>query len=529
MECVKLRKMAKGLAEVLTRVAILGMSAQILLGLFWILTHFSTFPNYEESLFLLKVQESLGFDEYTGILYPLLMRLLSMVAGAFSMPFYCLIYMIQLGVAAWAVFFFVTGLGGMKKTAGWFRVLIALTLLTMPVAVQCHLAVLPYSLAGSFFLMQLGMLLRAVRRVEQTELLLHEAKEEPAEQSLRVAKEEPSGLLPDKKEESAGQKKEKAWHGWKRPAWNLVRMGLAWTLQVFLLPEYYLFGGLLLVFYGLWESFGKREDKEVSAKEEVARALPILLLTAIFLSLIPCIMKMTVKEGAYQRMYPTAEGAAVRRIAWENFEKLQSYFPKELEESLSASDVEEIQKYPEQMIWILGRAVDASRGKKEARRIYGEFARAVFRNYYGKTVKETVKDAIAYELSPAYYLLALSGKGHYTQLPKNHEIMRHGTPLLTTIFVSFGGWCFLGILLLGACLQTATLTSRQGKERWLAIRELIAVFLTGMAMVAYYSLWAGGAMDDKKTYVIALLWVAAAGNAIANNIRFEQKEKKAGE
>ena len=425
MECVKLRKMAKGLAEVLTRVAILGMSAQVLLGLFWILTHFPTFPKYEESLFLLKVQESLGFDEYTGILYPLLMRLLSMVAGAFSMPFYCLIYVIQLGVAAWAAFYFVAGLGGMKRAAGWFRALIALALLTMPVSLQCHLAVLPYSLAGSFFLMQLGMLLRAVRRGEVAD---HDGA--------------------------------KAWKGWKRPAWNLVRMGLAWTLQAFLLPEYYLFGGLLLVFYGLWEAFGKREDKEASAKEEAARVFPILLLAAVFLSLIPCVMKMTIAE-------------------------------------------------------------DSGHGSN--------LAAATFQNSADKSLKEAVKDAVAYELSPAFHLLALNGKGHYTQLAKNQEIMRWRTPFWTTVFISFGGWCFLGILLLGACLQAATLIRRQGKRRFLAIRELIALFLTGMAMVAYYSLWAGGAMDDKKTYVIALLWVAAAGNAIANNVRFEQKEKKAGE
>ena len=116
MKRSRMQTMAKNAAEITARVAILGISTQILLGIFWILFSFSSYREYGESMLLLKARESLICDEWQGILYVLLMKASAALAGLFGMPWYCPLYAVQLLLAGGAA------LGGFLPVAAFIIV-----------------------------------------------------------------------------------------------------------------------------------------------------------------------------------------------------------------------------------------------------------------------------------------------------------------------------------------------------------------------------------------------------------------------
>ena len=115
---------------VVSRILFIGVSVQILLGLLWML---------------------LAFDDrqdFVGSTYA------EWLDGLFSgVSYEPVVYLLQLGVAFWAGYRLLEGLGVRKIV---WKVWGSLALLTYPYAMQCHMAILPDSLAFSFFLLLLA-------------------------------------------------------------------------------------------------------------------------------------------------------------------------------------------------------------------------------------------------------------------------------------------------------------------------------------------------------------------------------------
>lgn len=75
----------------LGRVIFIGFSVQIILGILWAFFAMPGFRSFQDSFFYLEVSDTLVWDEYTGILYPLLLRFLRGVCSflPFSIPLCC--------------------------------------------------------------------------------------------------------------------------------------------------------------------------------------------------------------------------------------------------------------------------------------------------------------------------------------------------------------------------------------------------------------------------------------------------------
>ncbi|RKJ19905.1 hypothetical protein D7X48_11190 [bacterium D16-50] len=139
-------------AAVTERVIFIGFTAQIGLGAVWMCINFD------------KVQDfgwgNLGRTEPEGVIY----TLYSFLGGIPQ-----LLYLAQLAFALFAGYRFLSAAGRLPARSGRpfgqkpaFYFWGSLCLLTFPFAMQCHLAVLPYSAMGSLFLLMLSFLLEAV-------------------------------------------------------------------------------------------------------------------------------------------------------------------------------------------------------------------------------------------------------------------------------------------------------------------------------------------------------------------------------
>jgi hypothetical protein len=480
MEQGGMRKAGKEWGKLFARVAILGISTQILLGIFWMLRNFTAFQEFGESRFLQRVQETLICDEYTGILYPLLMRMLSGMGSALSVPAHCLIYGLQIIVAAGAAYYFLLGFPSVRRQPWFARLWAMLALLTFPTAAQCHLAVLPISLASSLFLTSVGILLRAWQGVEQ-------------------------GV---KMKEGTTRR-----FCWNRPAARLVWFGLLWFLETLLLPEYYLFGAVFVLLY---------------AGRMYSKSFYVIVIAAVLISVIPLVSSLTVREGAYGRMHNTLEAAALRRLAWEHLADDYPDWPAELQEALSQEDILRMSAHPAQMPWVLGEKVDASLGKDGARKIYGRLAMTMGKHRWQENAKEILGDTIAYTLAPAAQLFLLSGRGRDGYTGMNYEMMRAKTPKLTSVFVKFGGGCLVGSLLCGAVLAIFVFCGKDRREKKICLREGIC-FLTPFAvMILFHVLRAGGSMDEKNVLPVTAAWITCCLLTIIKILEEKEQEGESG-
>lgn len=140
-----LKKAFAHMGAVIRGMLFIGFTVQILLGLTWMCCNFW------------QVQD---FGEPKSALYVGLFRLLGEIPQ--------LLYLLQLAAAFLAGDFFLKSFPRERDPAGgkgWFWSLWrGLALLAYPFAMQCHMAVLPFSFMGSLFLVMLSLLIRIPKK-----------------------------------------------------------------------------------------------------------------------------------------------------------------------------------------------------------------------------------------------------------------------------------------------------------------------------------------------------------------------------
>lgn len=145
MEDGQARRAETGLIQAIQSVIkgmlFLGFTVQILLGLAWMCCNLGEVQDFDWN--------NLRGNDYGGALSALCGKLYAFLGQT---PF--AVYVLQLVLAFYAGFRFLKVQGAAEKPA--FRVWGSLALLTFPFAMQCHLAVLPYSAAASLFLLMLA-------------------------------------------------------------------------------------------------------------------------------------------------------------------------------------------------------------------------------------------------------------------------------------------------------------------------------------------------------------------------------------
>ena len=86
-------------SAVMGRILMIGFGVQILLGMVWMFCHIGYYQEFPDSAFLERVAGSLVCDEYTGILYPLLILLCQGITRVVPIPYFCALYALQLVAA----------------------------------------------------------------------------------------------------------------------------------------------------------------------------------------------------------------------------------------------------------------------------------------------------------------------------------------------------------------------------------------------------------------------------------------------
>ena len=98
-----MQRAVRHISAILGRVIFIGFSIQIVFGMTWMCLNFSKLPQFGESFFYVEISKNFICDEYTGILYPVFLLLARGLEGLAGLPYYCVMYVVQLLVACYAI------------------------------------------------------------------------------------------------------------------------------------------------------------------------------------------------------------------------------------------------------------------------------------------------------------------------------------------------------------------------------------------------------------------------------------------
>ena len=433
--------------QVLKRFLMLLMAVQILLGIMWILCNFLTTQQYTETERYVNAAKGGAIDEYMGVLYPILIRVAQILTQPFGGRYEILLYLLQLGTAFIGCSGFVAlssrTVAGSREAFG----LGGLFLMTIPLNVQWHLAVLPNSLVTSLFCLLLGTVIRAYRNPRY------------------------------------------------RNGKMICQISVLWGLMILLMPDY-LWLGAVPVLFG-----AALVIKQVCTVRKVAGTVISLMLSAV---LTLGINHLVQEPGSGGRIQKSLGASMVSRLVWPNFGTNYFFWPEEIKSIMTEEEGREISQYADNVQLVFGPMVENAYGREVADELYWNMALRCLKDRTKETLQAIGEDLKAYLCPPWVVKEQLDGAGlsysgfHYGK-------MRSKVPELTKWYVTYGLYVFrVGIVIALAYGVCKLVFKKKGRKMRYGPAVLSASCMILQAV--WYTMSGAGMMDYGNVCIVTMLW-----------------------
>lgn len=419
-----MKKALGHLCALLKGILFIGFSIQIVLGLIWMCFHFA------------GVQK---FGAPEGFLYPMLLKCFGSVPQV--------LYLLQLGLAGYAGNLILKPFG---KQGVFWQSWQVLALLTLPVAMQCHLALLPYSFVSSLLFLEVYFCRGAMRERDDVDVT------------------------------------------------ELAKGACCHLALSLLLPEYVWLGGipLMLVVLLRLPALVKRMRKLTYC---------ILLLAAI-VGIAAGTDSLIRSEEDYRGSFWFSMAS---RIAWPTISNDSQDWSDELE-AVVKPVYWEITYSPGNMERLLRPVVEDAVGEEQAQVFYREMVERAWPLQWPKIIRQMGWDVLTLVLPQAVLQMQLIGRGYDSYSGRNYEIMLEGWPMLTKYYVDYSCWWFIVMLGTAAMLAVFRLLAgeRLYSQRALALPAVCA--LSAGVITLYYTMRGAGIADYKSTLALSSVWTVGA-------------------
>lgn len=445
----------------------IGMAVQILIGIIWIVCNFPSGWTYPETEYYISVADSWVLDEYTGVLYPVLIKACQTVTGWLGLPFEGLLYLVQIIVAflCYSVFVMLCCLRGCNRRECLRAGFGGLYLLTIPLCVQWHLSVLPQSFISSLFLLLLGLCIRAAG----------------------------NGTYCNRK--------------------LAIQVSVLWALMTLLNPDYWWLGLIPVICVALL-MIRNRSLKGLAGFVAVAVVASILAVGT------NTIVQTPGSSGKIQR---TLGAAMVSRMVWPNFDTNYFFWPEEIKAIMTLEEGREISGHADQVQMVFGPMVETTYGKEKANEMYWQMAI----NCMGVRTKEIIRaiwrDFNAYLFTPWQVKTQLDGSG-LSYSGWNYGKMKTDTPRLTRWYVDYGLVSFRVGLLLSVCLGTWNAVRKKKDNKTGCVLMILCV----LSQAVWYTMAGGGMMDYRNVPVVILLWYCVILYSTDTCLKEQERYEKQG-
>ncbi|MDE7224852.1 MAG: hypothetical protein K2O34_13880 [Acetatifactor sp.] len=445
-----MRQLGKHAGGVLRAALVCGMAIQILLGLAWLIKNTGGLQTFQESMSLLYGRDGAGL--HSGVLYKALAQL--------SASRLWILYGIQLAAALTAAYRLAAVCIGREKRL--LCLTAALALVTIPQAMQCHLAVLPWSLGTSLLM---------------------------GETALWLEIREKSFFHGQGKRAAAGY---------------MTAMLCGWGLLLLILPGFAWFV-LPLLIAALWRL----------GREKGLRLAAALMAMALSLGTVTVNCGWNLAEWNRRLAADT-----LSRVGWPFLQENYDVIPNPLHDDIGLTTVREVSAYADSVEQVLIPKLETLYGKERVTEVLWELTRICLKENLKPAAKNIIWDMAAYHATPPVLLMQLRGRAYDAFSGVNYEQMKNRAPVLTKYYVRYGGGWWVVMLALAllirlcCCLEKTAASKRTGKKQ---ISEAARRFagnwfpvLAGAEWLILSCVFQGsGIMDYKRTLWVTVIWYLA--------------------
>ncbi len=454
------KKVRKDMGIMIRTVAFLLMGIQIVLGLLWACCNLTEIPLFIETKELEEISKTFLFDSYSGVVYPILIWVASLFERFLTIKYCVVVYVVQIAVAFAAYQDFQKKV--LKIESRQKRSFFSLFVMTVPTVLQCHMAVVPYSLVSSCFVWMLSCIIYMWRE----------------------------------KEASAG---------------SLLCVCGGWLLCAALIPDYAWIGGVTAV-----AGF-------VAYMVQHRRFAVKLVLALVFTTLsLGAFSNMLLRDNP-NKIQRSVGAAMVSRCVWPYFLDFSFFWSYRIGELWDSNGLVGLSVLPEKVIYEFGPTMDRTYGKELANYVYWDSVRVALETATKDIVEEMGTDFLAYSAPTAAMYFQLEGKGcSYTGW--NYGRMTDYTPRLTRTYVtiSLQGWFVIGIL---SVVYWALCGKKPKKDKCVGTGKRWQIGLltgTGLLINVWYVMSKGHMPDYKYVIVISILWAMAFADGLSREMNCEE-------
>lgn len=455
------------IGQVVYRIFFIGISLQIIVGIGWMLANFNNVQEFGESDTLIEISSSFLYDEYVGILYPIIIWLVKGIEKVTSIPYFMVLYFLQLIMGWYAGSCLLQTFS--KNISSFWKIWGTFGLLTIPIVMQCHLAVLQYSFTLSFFLLLFSNIWEAMKQLQAKQLETKQLQTVDVKFYFKIL--------------------------------------ALYFIVVLFSPEYRYLAGIPVLFFLFYYIHCGRK---ALYKNKKLLMYSVFTAVVIFLAL-TMISGLIQKPGNRERMENTLAACMVSRFAWPWYLEHYSIFPEEIREIMSIEEIRQVSWYADEVVDVMGPMIEEAVGIEKAQDLYWQMAAIGWKNHTKQIIKEILEDAVSYTIAPVMLQRSLEGKGNTSYSGRNYEIMKEHTPGFTAFYVRYGNWWFaVGILLEIGIFFWWFIKSWKNWKMWknksIRNKKVILLTVTSVAMVGFYTMTGAGKMDYKDTLFITILW-----------------------
>ena len=457
MQSVK--RAAAHMSAVVRGMLFTGFTVQILFGLIWTCCNFGHVQN---------------FGEAESVLYGGILRL----AGGIPQ----IMYLLQIVSAFWAGYYFLeklqpSGRGRPGKLRAVWRVLV---LLSCPFAMQCHLALLPFSFMNSLFLLLLSFVLQAaVRKGPVTdepggkECVSYKPGEPGESGRKEYASDKPDGPVERGRKEPVSDKPD-----------GLEERSREETAT---------------------DKPG-RPGRKASASRH--RRAAVLLALAVLCGGLAAALSGVADAANREKPGSSIEAAMASRFAWPTIWVDYSRWTEDLQE-ITRDVAWEASFLPGNMER-LDAVIEENASKEMAKSYYLQIAKTGWDAHASMIIRQIGWDVLGYAVAPVIVQLQLRGEAYDSYTGRNYEILSEKTPVLARNYVDYYSWWFVISLCLTLVLVILELL-RGEKIRWrsAAPSVLICLLFSGI-LAGILAMRGAGIMDYKYTAAVSQLWLVPA-------------------
>ena len=440
----------------LSRLIIIGFIAQIVMGIIWGAKNIGYLQLFGESADLVAVSGTMRCNVYTGVIYPAVLLMVRAVCMAFGLPWYTLMYLLQLALALTSGCVFLRAYG--KNRYGRAKYFFgSLVLTTFPFMLQIHLAILTESLALSFFILEMAYVRKAWG----------------------------STTLADARGFSLA----------------LGRICLFWFLTALTQWDFIIIGAVPVIILFI------RALVVLSRTDRKGIGFPLLIL-ACFLVFI--IGTYTFIENPYAPSTPTKslEVSLFDRTAWDAAAG-NGNVRYEIWNIVGDELTEEYTAHRGTMKTLVEPRIEASLGKKGARDFFLRMAKEVWSTRKSTVIHDAAIDLAGYIIPPVVTRSLFEKRAFLSYTGRNYDVMKRVSPQFTKVYMDYSLFWFEAALMIAGVLYMLWIFKgiREKKKPGPGVYIIAVTILTGILIAVRNTFLGYGMYDYKIAGFSTALWI----------------------